>query len=235
MSDSVRAKEILRQIGEERARGVRQGRIFGVVLLAMFTLAGGSVYWRITHFDTAQLQVSIEREASARVWPLVSKEMDRIAADAVPALSAALTAEAGQFMPNVSEKLAGESVLFQQHVHAKMTESLDAHFAQAVAEHGDALKSRFPQFAANPEKYDALMAKLSARAQQWAQAQLDTTFAQHILILQSINSSVQLLAMQAAAPPAPGAAPGAAADGKSMDDVMSLFLEIMNTRLEGKG
>lgn len=231
MSDSARVKEILQQIADERSRGVRQGRIFGLVLLGMFTLTAGSIYWRITHFDTAQLQASIEREASARVWPLVSKEMDRIAADAVPALSAALAAEAANFMPNVSEKLAGESVLFHDHVQTKMTSSLDSAFARAVSERGDALKGRFPQFAANPERYDALMVKLNARCQQWAQSKLDTTFAQHIAVLQSINTSIQALSLQAGANPDDPKGGGA----KSMDDVMSLLLEIMNTRLEGKG
>ncbi|MSP54270.1 MAG: hypothetical protein EXR69_01485 [Myxococcales bacterium] len=231
MSDSARVKEILQQIAVERSKGVRQGRIFGLVLLGMFALTAGSIYWRITHFDTAKLQASIEREASARVWPLVSKEMDRIAADAVPALTAALAAEAVNFMPNVSEKLAGESVLFHDHVHKKMTSALDTAFARAVSEQGDAMKGRFPQFASNPERYDALMLKLNARCQQWAQAQLDTTFAEHIVVLQSINTSVQTLSLQAAANANDPNGGGA----RSMEDVMTLLLEIMNTRLEGKG
>lgn len=231
MSNSARAKEILQQIADERSRGVKQGRIVGLVLLGMFAVAAGGVYWRITHFDTAQLQASIEREASARVWPLVSREMDTLAADAVPALSAALTAEISEFLPNVTEKLKGESALFEQHVQDKMKSSLDAAFARATAEHGAELKTRFPQFAANPEKYDALMVKLNARCQTWAQGQLDTTFGQHIVVLQSINTSIQALATQAAANPDDPNGGGE----KSMDDVMSLFLEIMNTRLEGKG
>ncbi len=230
MADSARARQILQQIAEERAKGVRQGRILSLVLLSMFSVTAYSVYWRVTHFDTAKLESSIERQASAQVWPMVAKSMDKIAADAVPALSAALTNEAADFMPKVEAQLGAESGTFQTHVHDKMKASLDEHFATAFKDQGPALKARFPQFAKNPEKYDALMAKLEARCQTWAQGQLDTTFAQHIAVLQSINASVQALATQAAAnPTAKGSSP------KSMDDVMSLFLDIMNSRLDGKG
>jgi hypothetical protein len=129
-------------------------------------------------------------------------------------------------MPKVSDRLAAEGALFQEHVHARMTSSLDGAFAKAVTERGDALKARYPQFAADPARYDSLIEKLRARSQTWAQVQLDSTFAEHIAILQSINTSVQALAVEGQ---------GEKGDAKSMDDVMSLFLEIMNTRLNGKG
>jgi hypothetical protein len=196
------------------------------VVLGMFALAIGNVYYKVSHFDTKRLEAEIQRQASTRVWPMVSKEMDAIAADAVPAISNALIAEAATFMPKVSERLLTEGDAFQKHVHEKMTASLDAHFLSAMAEHGDALKSRYPQFAANPERYDALVTKLREHSKAWAQTQLDTTFAQHIVILQSINASVAALAVEGQ---------DKKQSEKSMDDVMSLFLEIMNTRLEGKG
>ncbi len=226
MSDIDKSKELLKQIAAERAKGTRQGRIVLVVVLSMFAVTIGSVWYRISHFDTRLLESEIERQTSTRIWPMVAKETDAIAADAVPALSAALVAEAAEFMPKVSERLAAEGELFQTHSHEKMTAALDAHFASAVAEHGDALKARYPQFAANPERYDALITKLRSHAQDWAQGQLDSTFAQHIVVLQSINTSITALAAEGQ---------DKAAEEKSMDDVMSLFLEIMNTRLEGKG
>ncbi len=226
MSESQPCKLLLQQIAEERARGTRQGRMATAAVLGMFAIAIGNVYYKVTNFDTKLLESEIQRQASTQVWPMVSKEMDGIAADAVPAISNALVAEAGNFMPKVSERLATEGEAFQKHVHEKMTASLDAHFMTAMAEHSDALKSRYPQFAANPERYDALIAKLRAHSEQWAQTQLDTTFAQHIVILQSINTTVAALAVEGQ---------DEKQSEKSMDDVMSLFLDIMNTRLEGKG
>lgn len=223
------SKDLLRQINEERAKGTMQGRVALVIVLAMFGATIGSAWYKITHFDTALLEQSIQRQASAQVWPMVSREIDSIAADAVPALSNALAAEAAAFMPKVSERLTAEGILFQEHVHAKMTSSLDGAFAKAVSDRGDALKARYPQFAADPARYDALIDKLRARSQTWAQAQLDSTFAEHILVLQSINTSVQALGVEAQ-----GKTGEKGAD-KSMDDVMSLLLEIMNTRLNGKG
>jgi hypothetical protein len=227
MSNVSTVKQLLADIGEERAKGVRQGRMVGGVVLLLFILALGHAWWRVSHFDTAALAEAMEREASTRVWPLVSHELDSIAADAVPALSAALQKEAGNILPKVNDKLAGESVLFQQHVHEKMNSSLDAHFKRAAAAHSEELKARFPQFAADSARYDALIASLQSAAQAWAMNQLDTTFAKHIVVLQSINESVTRLAAEAAANPEKSGE-------RDMDEVLTLFLEIMNARLEGK-
>ncbi len=228
MSSTSRSKELHAQIGEERAKGVRQGRMLTGAVLALFALAIGNAWWKVTHFDTEALIAAAEREASKTVWPMVSRELDALAADAVPALSNALAAEASNLLPKINTRLAAESALFEAHVHEKMTASLDAHFAQAAAKRGDRLKERFPQFAADPTRYDALIVRLQKGAQSWAQAQLDTTFAQHIVVLQSINESVAKLQTSAAANPD-------ASGERSMDDVLTLFLEIMNARLDGKG
>lgn len=227
MTGAVRVKELLGQIHEERARGRRQGRMAGGVVFLLFVLTIGNAWWKVSHFDTEALVDAIGREASARVWPLVSRELDAIAADAVPALSDALLNEAEVLLPRVNERLAGESVLFQTHVRESMTASLDANFKRAAAKNADALRERFPQFAADPARYDALMARLQSAAQGWAQTQLDTTFAQHILVMQSINETVIRLSKEAAADPA-------RSGERDMGEVLSLFLGIMNTRLEGK-
>lgn len=223
-----RAKELFTQVGEERAKGVRQGRMLSGAAVVLFMLAIGNAWWKVTHFDTEALVVAVEREASTRVWPLVSRELDAIAADAVPALSNALAAEAANLLPQISAKLAGESVLFERHIQEKMTASLDAHFAKQVAARGDLLKARFPQFAKDPDRYDALIVRLQSASQAWAHAQLDTTFAQHIVVFQSINESVARLQTMAAANPDKSGERG-------MDEVLMLFLEIMNARLDGKG
>ncbi len=226
MSDASRAKQLMADISAERSNGQRLRRMMGGVTLAMFVLAIGNGYYRVKTFDTEAFVAEVEIQASSRVWPMISRELDAIAADATPALSAAFVAEAEALMPKIEAQLAAESVLLQDHAHARMKDSLDKSISIAAGKNKDALKERFPQFSQNEDAYNMLMTRLQARASEWAQVQLDTTFSQHIVVLQSINETVEALRVQAD-PKKTGE--------KSMEDVLMLFLEIMNSRLEAKG
>lgn len=226
MSDASRAKQLLADVAAERATGQRVRRLIGGVTLAMFVLAIGNGYFRVKNFDSEAFVSELERQASTKVWPMVSRELDGIARDASPALSEAFAKEAEALIPKIEASLAAESVQLTDHAHARMKEALDKSITIAAGKNKDALKERFPQFAQNDEAYNMLMGRLQAHASEWAQGQLDTTFAQHIVVLQSINETVEVLRQQAD--------PKKTGD-KSMEDVLTLFLEIMNSRLEAKG
>ena len=113
-------------------------------------------------------------------------------------------------------------------MNKKITESLDAQFLSAANAHKDTLKEQLPQFSSDSEAYDALMSKLHAHARGWAQGHLDTTFAEHVNVLQSINDSFKKLQSAAEKNTAENGAP-------EVDDVMMLFMDIVNTRMNEEG
>jgi hypothetical protein len=228
MSDSARARQILDEIAEERAKGNRIRRIVGLVILAFILLFAFNIANSIRDFDNEVLMVEIQKSATTTVWPLVSKELDKVAKEAVPAIQAAFTAEAEDLLPALNDKIVSESAVFQKNVNKKLTESLDAQFLAAANAHKDVLREQLPQFTADSETYDELMAKLHAHARGWAQGHLDSTFEEHVNVLQSINDSFKKLQVQADA--------AAGEDGaQSMDDVMMLFMDILNSRLNEEG
>ena len=228
MSDATRAKELLQQLTNERHRGLTIKRAITLGVLGMFVLAGAHGYYRVKTFDTEQFVTELERQASTKMWPLVSHEIDTIATQAVPAISAALATEAANLLPRISQVLEVESALFSEHLQKTMQTSLDSHFLLAAGRHNEQLKERFPQFATDQGKYDALITRLNGAAQTWAHEELDTTFKAHIGVLQSINEQVQSLMAQSEAQRASGG-------NVDADEVMLLFLEIMNSRMAGEG
>lgn len=228
MSDATRAKELLSQLEQERAKGLGIKRTITLVVLGMFVAAGGTAYYKVRTFDTELFATELQTQASTKMWPMVSRELDSIAAQAVPAISTALANEAGNLMPRISERLEAESVIFNQHLQDKMKASLDQHFTQAAEKHKDSLKARFPQFNADQATYDELVTRLNGAAQSWAHEELDTTFQAHIHVLQSINEQVQVLMAQSQEQ-------RAEKGNVAADEVMILFLEIMNTRMSGEG
>lgn len=227
MADPARVHQLLDELQAERERAARIRAATTLVVLGMFLIFATNTWVRIQRFDGEALMVNLEKQASTRVWPLVSRELDAVAADAVPALSEAMAAEAETLIPRLGEKLSAEAVVFEQEVSQRMKVSLDAALASELAQHEAQLKDRFPELKTDSVLYDDLARRLEVTSRQWAQEQLDTVFSDHIRVLQSINESVQALREQADAE-------RAKTGDVTPDDALLLLTEIFNARLNGE-
>jgi len=228
MADYDKVHKLLDQIGEERGKGRMHSRAFTIDIVLMFLIFLGNLYYKVTGFDVDEFMVNLQEHATASVWPVYSAELKTLADDAVPAISAAMADEAAGLLPKVSEKLSGEAIIFQQNMGEHIKTSLDGKFVEAAkAQEGD-LKARFPRFSEDPEAYEQLMERMQAASRLWAQGQLDTTFQRHVLLLQSINESVQKLQTQVAAD-------REVSGDRSMEDVLFMMSDIFNTRVGGEG
>ncbi len=227
MSDAAKSRELLAELNAERQKGTKIRRALTGGILLMFALAIGNTYLKVKNFDSEAFLASLGEQTNAKVWPLVTREMDKIAADAVPALSKAVADEAAAIMPKVSAQLVVEEAAFREHLHERMKSSLDAAFRTAAEAQKVKLEERFPQFTKDPARYDALLGRLNAGVQHWAMEELDTTFKAHIDVLQSINVKVQSLQTLSEADREKHGDPEA-------QEVLELFLEIMNARMEGE-
>jgi len=224
MAEFDKVQQLLDQIGEERAKGKMHSRALTAVIVAIFLTFIGNLYFKVSNFDAETFMIRLQEQATAAVWPVYSAEFKKLADDAMPALSNALSAEAGNLLPKISEKVKAEADVFQVNVSGHMKASLDAAFTAASEGHKDELKAKYPQFSADDEAFQQLMERLQSSARNWAQAQLDTTFQRHVLLLQSINESVQKLQAQSAED-------RVKTGDRSMEDVLFMMSEIFNTRV----
>lgn len=227
MAEFDKVHLLLDQIDEERARGRMQRRALTAAILAIFLIFIGNLYFKVTGFDTDTFMVRLQEHATASVWPVYSSQLKTLVDEAVPALSNAMEAEAGELLPKVSERLTAEASIFQNNMGEHIKTALDAKFTAAMAAHQDELKAKYPEFAGDDDAYTELMERMQASARIWAQGQLDTTFQRHVAILQSINDSVQRLQREAAAD-------RAKTGDRSMEDVMFMMGEIFNARVAGE-
>lgn len=228
MSDVEQVKRLLDEIAAER-RKAGQIRLVSIgIVLLMFGGFASSVYSRIQSFDTDALLVGLQESASTTVWPMVSRELDQVGNDAVPALSDAMNAEMESFGPRLVERLNAESERLQTNLHRKMKTSLDGHISEQFSAHRAELEGKLEPFTSDDALMDDLIRRLQASAQDWAEDELDTTFGEHIDVLQSINESVAELGVQAREQ-------REATGDATIDDFMLLMTEILNARVNEAG
>ena len=219
-----RAKQILDEIKEERAKGGKIRLATTLIVLLMFGVFGLSTYNKIQGFDDQALLVKLQEEAAQSVWPEVSKELDAVAQDAVPAIQEAFVEEAENLLPKLSEKLSTEAVVFQDNMNQRIKNSLDGELKSQMEAREDEFKGKVPSFAEDDELYGELVERLQKRCQAWAMNQLDTTFAQHVAVLQSINETVSDLMVQAGEERVENG-------DVDLDYTLELFVEVFNTRV----
>jgi len=228
MADFDKVHQLLDQIGEERAKGRMHRRAFTAGFLLIFVIFFGNLYAKVTGFDTDVFMVELQTHAATTVWPVYSMELKKVADDAMPALSSAMANEAANLLPKVSDKLKTEGDIFQANMATYMQVSLDKEFVAAAEGRQDEMKARFPRFSEDPDAYQELVERMQSSSRIWAQVQLDTTFEKHVLLLQSINDTVQTLQLQAADE-------RTKTGDRSMEDVLYLMSDIFNTRVAGEG
>jgi len=228
VAESGRINQLLDEIEAERAKGRLYRRALTAGVLLMFLLFFGNLYFKVTGFDTDTFMVSLQMQAQKTVWPTYAREMKAIGDDAVPAISGALQKEAGELLPRLSTRLQAEAEVFQKNLGEYMKTALDREFLAAAEAGKNGMKEKFPRFAEDPEAYEALMVRLQAAARLWAQGELDTTFQQHVKLLQSINETVQKLQAQASED-------REETGDRSMEDVLFLMSEIFNSRVAEGG
>ena len=229
MASADDVHQTLAAIRAERGKG----RIIRLVTTSIVVLSVllfiGSTYGKINNFDVEATVVALQAEGQRTVLPVYQKRLQAVGEAAVPALSEAIQNEAETILPRVSERLAAEALVFQTNLGEHMKASLERDLRAAIDGRSDDFKKRYPDFAKEDGLYADFLTKLQNAAQVWAQDKLDTTFSQHVALIESINQTINKLRDSSKAQKA-------VADGTApeMEDVLVLMAEILNTRVGGE-
>ena len=227
MSEVEKSRGLLAEIAQERARGLMIRRVVAVAVLGAFGLFAANIYSKINSFEEEVMLTHLQEQVATRIWPMVTKELDSLSRKAVPALSSAFEKEAIALLPKLNDKLVTESEVFQNNLNRDMKTSLDNAFLAAMEGKDAEIRAKLPAISQDSALYDDLMRRLQKSSQDWSQEQLDTVFLKHLEVLQSINETVNTLQKEAAAK-------GAEGGEQTVDDVLLLFTEIINARLDGE-
>ena len=224
MSSDNETHALLDQLAEARKKS-NHIRFVGIaIIVAIFSFFAMRIYNRIQSFDSTVLLESLQESSARIVWPMVSEELDKISQVAVPAISDALVSEIQNLGPKLSETALGESQIFQTNMGQYIEKSLERELNLAFTAKKDRLNGSLEKVVEDPMLKDQLASALQTKTQQWAQNQLDTTFEEHLLLLQSINETLQALQQETLT-----------SDGMSgsasMDDLVLVITELLNERI----
>jgi len=225
---ATRVAEILAAMRQERQRAMYARIAATVIVLLILIVFAGKTYKNIQQFDVDSFLAALQVEAAKRVWPVVASELDRVANAAAPALTAAFADEAMELSPRLQEALSSESEILVTNMQNRLAASLDEALKSKDVIGDSGLGERFPRFQDDTDALQELNEQLLRAAREWAHVQLDTTFAEHFQILDSINQTFYEMEGEARKSIEAGEQPA------NLEDVLTIFLEIIDTRLNAE-
>ena len=227
--NAARVAEILASMRQERQRAMYARIAATVIVLLILMIFATKTYKNIQQFDVDTFFAALQGEAAKRVWPIVSSELDRVANAAAPALTDAFAKEAMELSPRLQEALSAESEVLVTNMQARLASSLDEALKSKDVVGSSGIGERFPSFQEDPDALQELNEHLLRASREWANVQLDTTFHEHFQILDSINKTFYEMEGEARKSLEAGEQPA------NLEDVLTIFLEIIDTRLNSEG
>lgn len=227
MSSNDETHALLDQLIEARKKS-GQIRFVGVaVVTAIFAFFATMVYNRIQNFDSSTLLDSLQESSAHIVWPMVSEELDNMSQAAIPVISDAIVSELQNLGPKLSEAALQESQTFQNNMGEYIKTSLDRELGLAFKAQKDRINGSLEKVVEDPMLKDELAMALQTKTQQWAQNHLDTTFEEHLLLLQSINETLQALQQETRTK-------DGTAGSANVEDLVLVITELLNERIGDK-
>ncbi len=221
----ARVRELLGEMRAERQRAMYVRVAGTLVILLILGVFAFKSYKRMKDFDVDTFMATLQVQGAERVWPVISKELDAVASKASPALEAAFQAEMMELGPRLQESLTEESEKLINNMQERLAASLDENLKEKDFAKEAGLSERFPEYANDSEAMQELNEQLLRATREWANTQLDTTFAEHFKLLESINTTYHDLEGEAREGIEGGTAKA------STEDVLTVFMEILNMRL----
>ncbi len=222
---STEPSALVREIPEIRAQTRKYRIFFTVFLLLLFAVFGLQIYGLFRSFDEDQLLAALDRRVVRDVWPMAASELEQVRRKVTPKLATMLADKMEQTGPRLVKALEVEGDRLRGALAKKPEAALSAAMAKSRREHRKVIAAAFPELAKeSPARIDAMTEAVGNRVRQWGVNQFSGVVEEGVTAIVGIKETLDRMK------------PGQAEDGSvpNPEDILGLFLEIVNARLEGE-
>ncbi len=223
--DFSSAADGVEQIRLSRRETSRLRVLFTILVVSVVALFGWRIYGVFTSFDDAKFMASLDRQTVRKVWPMASSELDAVRTRVTPLLVEMFGRKMEGAAPKVLGAVEAEADRLRTSFDKKPEKILTEVLGKTRKEHHAVLAKAFPEIAkSSPERLEALTERVQNRLRQWSILQFTGALEQAVASLIRVKGTLEKLQ--------PAKTEGARQ--ANPEEVLELFLAIMNTRLDGE-
>jgi hypothetical protein len=189
-----------------------------------------------------ELAGAFEKRATT-LGPAVQRTFDGFGDEVAPALSKSFEAEMGKALDKLGNNLDGEMNRLEKELPAKLAARMQTRLDELTEKQNAALGEHFPALKGDKEKRVLLQQAFRDGFSEWARKMLIGTFHRHVAELENIKRTLNKVVAQGgprgaakaakAAKGADGESAGARAERIQPEQLLSLWLEIVEVAVGG--
>ncbi len=223
MSDNEHIKQIYEAIKEEQKKGNLISRISVVTVVLIFAIFGWGLYSNIQSFDTDGLMKNIETKAQKSIGPKVLDQINDITKNVRPEIEEAFSDGTENMAAKMQTTLKQEQETLDKNLKAYMKEKMTATIKKQLEVQKKEADPGGKKLSEDDDLAGDLAQKLEQHVIDLAQEELDSTFAEHLVILDKMNETVGKLGKQSQV--------GHKGGKPSTEQLLLIIAEIANSQL----
>jgi hypothetical protein len=177
MSQTEHVKELIEELERERAKARQATSVMLLLLMAMLSTFSLVVFSNFRTYDIRSIENSVAASTSARVWPVIARQIEELATTTVPEMLQQMSNVSPNLLPNIDAIVSRESTLLERSNNSALATIVSTAFLAAENERNNEIIEWRDSLAVNGYEAELIADDVAIHSQVWAQEKIEGLFA----------------------------------------------------------
>jgi hypothetical protein len=180
MSQTEHIKELIEELERERTKARQATSIMILLLMAMLSTFSLVVFSNFRTYDIRTIENSVAASTSARVWPVIARQIEELATTAVPEMLEQMRDVSPDLLPNIDALVSRESTLLERSNKSALATVVSTAFLAAENERNNEIIEWRDSLPVDGFEAEQTAEAVAIHSQVWAQEKIEDLFADRI-------------------------------------------------------
>ena len=180
MSQTEHIKKLIEELERERAKARQATSVMLLLLMAMLSTFALVVFSNFRSYDIRAIESSVAASTSARVWPVIARQIEELATTAVPEMLEQMRDASPDLLPNIDALVSRENTLLERSNKSALATVLSTAFLAAENERNNEILEWRDSLPVDGYEAEQIAEAVAIHSQVWAQEKIEELFADRI-------------------------------------------------------
>ncbi len=177
MSQTEHVKELIEELERERAKARQATSVMLLLLMAMLSTFSFVVFSNFRSYDIRSIENAVAASTSARVWPVIARQIEELATSAVPEMLQQMSDVSPDLLPNIDALVSRESTLLERSNNSALATIVSTAFLTAENERNNDIIEWRDSLSVDGSAAENIADAVAIHSQVWAQEKIEDLFA----------------------------------------------------------
>jgi len=189
MSQTEHIRELIEELERERGKARQATRVMLLLLMAMLSTFALVVFSNFRSYDVRSIENSVAASTSARVWPVIARQIEELATTAVPEMIEQMRDVSPELLPNIDALVSREGTILERSNKSALATVVSTAFLAAENERNNEIIQWRDSLPVDGYEAENLAEAVAIHSQVWAQEKMEDLFADRVTPMERMSSA----------------------------------------------